>query len=226
MPNSGLIAFLALTAAPGADSAAPAPTLGWIVFLPLIGVIVGAVATGLVRAYQDWMGRRRERKGLLRIIDAEVYENNEVLKEMITDPDLAEQYPSRRAALSANAWQQSRARLAQLLRPDHIKSLVAHYASISRIMATLGDRNVPTKGRSKEDKVKAANVRKKRYVLLSSLANLAWLEGKNVRQKGKKYIKTLSDYFGTAEREADKAVSVDQAEDGDDDTDMEEASPT
>jgi hypothetical protein len=113
MPNSGLIAFPALTAAPGADSAVPAATSGLIVFLPLVGVIVGTLATGVVRAYQDWMGRRRERKGLLRIIDAEVYENNEVLYRMITDPDLSEQYPSR-AAQSEDAWDQSRARLAQL----------------------------------------------------------------------------------------------------------------
>ena len=42
-----------------------------------------------------WWNRRQERKGLLRIIDAEVYDNNEVLKPMITDPDLAEQCPSR-----------------------------------------------------------------------------------------------------------------------------------
>jgi hypothetical protein len=93
-----------------------------------------------------------------------------------------------------------------------------------RIKAILADRD-PPKGRSKEEKIKAANVRKKRHVLLSSLANLAWLEGKRIRQKGKKYIGTLPDYFGTAERDAEKAVGVDQAEDGDD-TDTEEANPT
>jgi hypothetical protein len=173
-----------------------------------------------------WWNRRQERKGLLRIIDAEVYENNEVLKPMIRDPDLAEQYPSRRASLSADAWEQPRARLAQLLRPRHIQSLVAHYASISRIKATLADGDVPTKGKSREEKQKVANVRQKRRALLSNLANLGWLEGEEIRKKGKKYIGTLPDYFGTAEKEAVKAATSDQSDDDGEDTDTEEASPT
>jgi DNA-binding transcriptional MerR regulator len=170
--------------------------------------------------------RRRERIGLLRVIDAEVYENNEVLKLMITDPDLAEQYPSRRVSLSTNAWEQHSARLAQLLRREHIRSLVAHYASISRIKAALEDRNATIKAKTREQKAKAADIRKKRYVLLSSLANLAWLEGEAIRKQGKKYIGTLPDYFGTAEREAEKAAAADQPDDDGKDADAKDASPT
>lgn len=66
---------------------------------------------------------------------------------------------------------------------------------------------------------------KKRRVLLSSLANLARLEGKAIRKKGTKYTGTLPDYFGTAEKEAEKAVAKDLTEDDGDDTDTEEASP-
>lgn len=172
-----------------------------------------------------WWNLKQERKGLLRIIDAEVYENNEVLKLMITDPDLAEQYPSQRAPLSTDAWEQSRARLTQLLRPDHVNTLVAHYAAIRRIMATLGDRDVSTKGKNRNAKQKVVLIRDKRRALLSSLANLAWSEGEAIRKNGKKYIKTLPDYFGTAEREAEQAASESTANDDSGNTDTKESSP-
>ena len=49
---------------------------GLVIILPLVGAIVGgfagAVATGLVRAWQDRKARDREREGLLLLIDAEV----------------------------------------------------------------------------------------------------------------------------------------------------------
>ena len=56
---------------------------------------------------------------------------------------------------------------------------------------------------------------------MSRLANLAYLDGKEIREKGKRYIGDLPDYFLLAERDAD----ADQMEDGDD-ADTEEASPT
>ena len=100
------------------------------------------------------------------------------LKEMIHYPDLSEQYASR-ATFSTDAWEQARIRLTQLLRPHHIQHLVTYYASIRRITVNLADMNASTKAKTREQKAKAVNIRKKRRVLLSSQATyVAWLEGK------------------------------------------------
>ncbi|HZY65211.1 MAG: hypothetical protein M3N10_05440 [Actinomycetota bacterium] len=91
----------------------------------------------------------------------------------------------------------------------------------------LADMNASTKAKTREQKAKAVNIRKKRRVLLSSQATyVAWLEGKEIRGMGKKYIGTVPDYFETPEKEAEKAASDDQTEDDGEDTDTEAASPT
>ncbi len=66
--------------------------------------------------------------------------------------------------------------------------------------------------------------KEKRRTLVSSLANVAWLEGEEIRKKGKKYIGTLPDYFGTARREAEQAAAADQQANGKD-ADTEETDP-
>ncbi len=51
---------------------------GLIVLLPLVGAgvgaLIGAVATGVVTAWREMKARDREREGLLRVIDAKLYE--------------------------------------------------------------------------------------------------------------------------------------------------------
>ncbi len=129
---------------------------------------------------------------------------------MITDPDLPDQYPPR-AALNTDCWEQSRTRLTQLLDADHIKILVRHYASVRRIRVLLQDPvELPTK-RKEGVKVhmKAADVKKKRDVLLSSLANLAYLDGEAVRHKGQKYLGTLPEYYPESEHGSDDAQAED-----------------
>ena len=100
--------------------------------------------------------------------------------------------------------------------------MVRHYASVRRIGALLSDPDAPLSAKSKhERRTKTANIKRNRLKLLSRLANLAYLDGKEIREKGKRYIGNLPDYFLLAERDAD----ADQMEDGDD-ADTEEASPT
>lgn len=183
----------------------------------LLSGAVGALGVALLTIFYDrvraWLDRRRERKALLRIIDSEVYENMAVLEGMIDYPELADQYPSR-AAVVTDAWDQAQGRLAQLLPSDHITLLVRHYASVRRIRAVLEDPERPTAQRKGKDmRVRLENVKKKRLVLLSSLANSACEDGEAIRQKGKKYIKTLPDYFPKPEDTEDQAEDNDETND-------------
>jgi len=182
----------AVSTAGAADTTAPASNSVLIVFLPLIGAVVGGIvgawANSWYRGQEAQKADDRERESLLRIIDAEVYENMRLLKDMRTDPFV----------------------------------LVRHYASVRRIRALLSDPDAPLSAKSKhERRTRTANIRRDRLKLLSRLANLAYLDGKEIREKGKRYIGDLPDYFLLAERDAD----ADQMEDGDD-ADTEEASPT
>jgi hypothetical protein len=87
---------------------------GLLVFLPLLAAIVstliGAYANGWYRDRQDKKAREREREGLLRIIDPELYENIRLLRGIEKNADLAK-YPSQ-SHVSTDAWNQSRARVA------------------------------------------------------------------------------------------------------------------
>jgi hypothetical protein len=99
----------AVSTAGAADTIAPASNSVLIVFLPLIGAVVGGVvgawANSWYRGREARKADDRERESLLRIIDAEVYENMRLLKDMRTDPGISEKYPSR-AALSTDVWDQ------------------------------------------------------------------------------------------------------------------------
>jgi hypothetical protein len=62
--------------------------------------------------------------------------------------------------------------------------LVRHYASVRRIGALLSDPDAPLSAKSKhERRTKTANIRRDRLKLLSRLANLAYLDGKEIRKK-------------------------------------------
>ncbi len=67
---------------------------GLLIFLPIlsafVGAIIGAWANSWYRNREAKKAEDREREGLLRIIDAEVYENNRLLKDMIAEPHIAD----------------------------------------------------------------------------------------------------------------------------------------
>jgi hypothetical protein len=180
-----------------------------LVFLPLVAAIVsallGAYANGWYRDRQDKKAREREREGLLRIIDAELYENIRLLREIAKNADLAK-YPSQ-SHVSVDAWNQSRARLAESLseNQDHIFAFNRHYALVVRIRATLEDPEALKNSLSRkerrnlgvQDAVSRADERGKN--LLSILANRALTAGENARSKGEKYIGPLPDYHAADE---------------------------
>jgi hypothetical protein len=141
MANSGLIVFLALvtiptatSTAPGADSAVPAATSGLIVFLPLVGAIaggfVGAVATGLVRSYQDRKARNQERKGLLDLIGSELTYNISLIGTVKGQGDSAAGVIHN---LRTDVWESVQVRLAQLLPKDELDMILYYYANIQMI---------------------------------------------------------------------------------------------
>ncbi len=175
---------------------------GLLVLLPLVGVVVGAVANGLYRDWQDKRTRTRERVGLLRIVDAEIYENNRLLQIIKKDPDLTK-YPSM-SSLSTSAWDQSRTRLADLLSKDqeHLFSLVRHYALIVRIRAALDDPEVLDNSLSRKErrdkiiKTRVTEAKGSGLSMVATLANRALSDGENARRKGEKYIGTLPGYYG------------------------------
>ncbi len=153
---------------------------GLLIFLPIlstfVGAIIGAWANSWYRNREAKKAEDREREGLLRIIDAEVYENNRLLKDMIAEPHIADKYPSR-TALNTAVWDDSRTKLSQLLATDqeHIVHLTRHYAVVGRIRAPLGDPDAPISARNKRERqARTANIREKRYILLSQLANLGY----------------------------------------------------
>ena len=61
---------------------------GLLIFLPILSAIIGAWANSWYRNREAKKAEDREREGLLRIIDAEVYENNRLLKHMIAEPNI------------------------------------------------------------------------------------------------------------------------------------------
>jgi hypothetical protein len=147
MPDSGLIAFLPLIAAPATSSTAPvtsstapATSSGLIVFLPLVaafvGAIIGAYANSWYRDREAKKAEDRERKGLLSLISAEVDINNRLLDGKQLE-DLEEDQSVKwsfniASSLETSAWDQSQTRLAQLLYRGDLHHIV-HYYTVLKV---------------------------------------------------------------------------------------------
>jgi hypothetical protein len=182
---------------------------GLLVFLPLLAAIVstliGAYANGWYRDRQDKKAREREREGLLRIIDPELYENIRLLRGIEKNADLAK-YPSQ-SHVSTDAWNQSRARLGEFLfeDQDYIFALNRHYALVVRIGATLEDPEELKQSLSRRDRrdrtmrARVAGADESGKNLLSILANRALAAGETARNRGEKYIGSLPDYHAADE---------------------------
>jgi hypothetical protein len=84
--------------------------------LPLVGAILGAIIGGVVGAYANSRARvretketeDRERKGLLLLISAEVYDNDITFRTQTRPSNVA-------TGLTTNVWDNSQVRLANLL---------------------------------------------------------------------------------------------------------------
>lgn len=94
-------------------------------YLPLlsaaIGAFIGAAATGIFRYVEDKLARRQERKSLLLLIDAEVYEHMRILREAQRAIQELEEVGYGKVAhdiqtIKTVDWEATKQRLAQLRR--------------------------------------------------------------------------------------------------------------
>jgi hypothetical protein len=99
--------------------------LQWI---PVAAIATAAVAY-IFREIEDWRSRKRERKGLLRLLAVEIEYNKDIL-EAFKNPRLAPgEHPQ---VLHTHAWEENRSRIAQLLeRGDDFGDLADYFMNIA-----------------------------------------------------------------------------------------------
>ncbi len=103
---------------------------GLLVFLPLVGAILGAVVGGFVGAYangrirdrEERKARERELKALLLLVDVEIWANDERLKACI---DQGSFDPFAVAGLRTEDWDSSKAKLAELVGTSQFDTVVS-----------------------------------------------------------------------------------------------------
>jgi hypothetical protein len=98
---------------------------GWVEWVPA-AAIVGAAAAYIVREFEAWRSRRRELKGLLRLLSVEIEYNEHLLR-------VFEEYPraigevAAGAGLLTRAWEENRERIAQLIKHSEDLQYLADY---------------------------------------------------------------------------------------------------
>ena len=130
MPHSGLILILPLIAAPATNP-------GLIVFLPLVGAILGGIVGAWAHSwYRDREAKKaedRERMGLMSLIHAEVDVNDSFL-DLAEDPKVPPGYgwpdDALASSLETSVWDQSQTRLAQLLPTGEVMAILNYYAAL------------------------------------------------------------------------------------------------
>ena len=108
---------------------------GWAA---LTGALIGATAGYATREFEEHRRRRRERRGLLKMLEIETGYNEDLLNVYQEHPaQIAEQY---RPALSTRAWDKTSIRLAQLLKDDKLLAdLSEYYEEIRAIVLYVRD---------------------------------------------------------------------------------------
>ena len=97
-----------------------------IEFLVAAGVF-GATLTFIGQALTGWRQRRRERHGLLKILQVEVSQNRFQAQYFIKDPDALRN--TFIPGWESTVWAENAARLAQLIQESDFEALVSCYAS-------------------------------------------------------------------------------------------------
>lgn len=102
----------------------------------LLAGSVGALIVFFLGMAREWWRNRRERRGLLRLLLAEIDHNVEVVEAvgqtkpaLISSPDL----PS----MKMEAWRGTRVRVAQLLPEDLLTDLQAYYSPLETLLTLL-----------------------------------------------------------------------------------------
>jgi hypothetical protein len=154
--------------------------------------------------------RERERIGLLRVIDIEVYLNKKKLTMLRESPDIGEQYRAFNEPHTAH-WDDSRARLAQLLPADHFRVMSEYYGLLHEIAVNAGDEGKPLSQKEKKDRDTRESIAVRdaeRKNLLVVLAREALQRDENIRQRAKLYIGDTPDYFGLYKNDEDKPLTT------------------
>jgi len=100
---------------------------GWVA---LIDALIGATVGYVTREIEEYRRRRRERRGLLRLLETETTYNANLLDDYETNPaQIADRY---RRSLSTRAWDKASTRiastrLAQLLKDDTLLADLSEY---------------------------------------------------------------------------------------------------
>lgn len=175
----------------------------------LFSGLAGALLVFFLTSVRSWAAersqRKRELKGLLKLIDMEIYQNRYKLEIIKSNPDVGQSY-STYSQLHLETWDSSKARLAQLLDSEHLETLNRHYGLLQRLTVILPDNPFnPSRGLSRgakrNSKVKRAigqateDATPKRETLLSVYARDALKYGDDARQYAKAHIGPPPDYF-------------------------------
>jgi hypothetical protein len=182
----------------------------------LFSGVVGALLVfwlGTHREMQNARERRdEERKALWRLVDMEIYQNRYKLEIIRESPNLGQLYDSY-SQLHIETWQESKARLAQLLSPERIEVLVKYYGLIQRLGVSLHDEPFkPDRPLTRRDKRNPkfrqsltdaeTSASGKKNTLLAVYARDVLKYGDEARQFGGEYIGEVPDYFRLYEEEA------------------------
>ncbi len=159
-------------------------------YLPLVGAVlggiiggfVGAYANGRVRAKEEQEKSGRERRGLLLLIDAEVYSHIIALEKKREELRSGQEATASKLNLLATPrsedWNRSKERLAQLLPTDHMKNLIIYYKALKDIVEITSP----------------AETEQYRGRLLAELGTPLIAQAEAIREQGKNYLKELPNY--------------------------------
>lgn len=96
---------------------------GWVQVIPVAAIGAAAVAYSF-REFEAWRSRKRELKGLLRLLAVEIEYNEEILEAFKNSRSHPGEHPQ---VLHTQAWEENRSRIAQLLKRGEDFGCLADY---------------------------------------------------------------------------------------------------
>jgi hypothetical protein len=97
---------------------------GLVQWIP-VTAIVGAAGAYIFREVEAWRSRKRERKGLLRLLAVEIEYNGAIFNAITETPIVISELPG--TSLHTQAWEENRGRIAQLLKHGEDYQCLADY---------------------------------------------------------------------------------------------------
>ncbi len=156
-----------------------------IVFLPLVGAVLGAIVGALANGwYRDREAKKaedREREGLLRLIDLEVQYNKLQLHIGIKGEARLFDLLSINKP-STDIWDRSAVRLTQLLTPIEASALAVYYKEIAKILNAIEASATPRHEAIVSTLSKAGSVAVEQGDKVIELLRIRYFEGKQPPQ--------------------------------------------